>query len=39
MVRLAPNELSVNLVDGGIRTIYSGSFPKPYWYDFFILYK
>lgn len=32
IVRLAPNELSVNCVDGGIRTIYSGGFDKPEWY-------
>ncbi|KAL9113228.1 MAG: hypothetical protein Q9227_002563 [Pyrenula ochraceoflavens] len=28
IVRLAPNELSVNCVDGGIRTIYAGGFEK-----------
>ncbi|CZT24350.1 related to cytochrome P450 monooxygenase [Ramularia collo-cygni] len=32
VIRLAPNELSVNLVDGGIRTIYSGGFEKGEWY-------
>ena len=32
IVKLAPNELSVDCVDGGIRTIYGGGFEKPEWY-------
>jgi unspecific monooxygenase len=32
LVRLAPNEISVNCVDGGIRTIYGGGFEKGDWY-------
>ena len=32
IIRLAPNELSVNSVDGGIRTIYSGGWEKGDWY-------
>lgn len=32
MVRLAPNEISVNSVDGGIRTVYAGGYPKGNWY-------
>jgi hypothetical protein len=32
IVRLAPNEISVNSVDGGIRTIYSGGWEKGDWY-------
>ncbi|EME83790.1 uncharacterized protein MYCFIDRAFT_202777 [Pseudocercospora fijiensis CIRAD86] len=32
IMRLAPNELSVNCVDGGIRTIYAGGFEKGDWY-------
>ena len=32
IVRIAPNEVSVNSVDGGIRTIYSGGFEKGDWY-------
>ena len=32
IVRLGPSELSVNCVDGGIRTIYSGGFDKHDWY-------
>ena len=32
IVRLAPNELSINSVDGGIRTVYSGSYEKGDWY-------
>lgn len=31
IVRLGPNELSVNCVDGGIRTIYAGGFEKHDW--------
>lgn len=32
IVRLGPNELSINCVDGGLRTIYSGGFEKWQWY-------
>lgn len=32
IVRLGPRELSVNCVDGGIRTIYAGGFEKHEWY-------
>jgi hypothetical protein len=32
VVRLGPSELSVNCVDGGIRTVYSGGFDKHEWY-------
>ncbi|MCJ1463231.1 hypothetical protein MMC07_001836 [Pseudocyphellaria aurata] len=32
IVRLGPNEVSVNCVDGGIRTVYSGGFEKAEWY-------
>lgn len=32
IVRLGPNELSVNCVDGGMRTIYGGGFEKSDWY-------
>ncbi|EMC98232.1 hypothetical protein BAUCODRAFT_417228 [Baudoinia panamericana UAMH 10762] len=32
IVRLAPNEISVNCVDGGIRTIYAGGYEKGDWY-------
>lgn len=32
IVRLAPNELSINCVDGGLRTIYAGGFEKHDWY-------
>ncbi|CAF9907985.1 MAG: hypothetical protein ALECFALPRED_004192 [Alectoria fallacina] len=35
IVRLGPNEISVNCVDDGIRTIYSGGFEKWPWYDQF----
>ena len=30
-IRLGPNEVSVNCVDGGVRTIYNGEFKKPGW--------
>ena len=32
IVRLAPNEISVNCVEGGIRSVYSGGFEKHEWY-------
>lgn len=32
IVRLAPNEISINCVDGGIRTVYAGGMEKPRWY-------
>ncbi len=32
IVRLAPNEVSINCVDGGIRTVYAGGFEKHDWY-------
>lgn len=35
VVRLGPNEISVNTVDGGIRTIYGGGFEKGDWYSIF----
>ncbi|KAL8825593.1 MAG: hypothetical protein Q9170_007737 [Blastenia crenularia] len=35
IVRLGPNEISVNCVDGGIRTIYAGGFEKWSFYDQF----
>jgi hypothetical protein len=35
IVRLGPNEISVNCVDGGIRTVYGGGFEKGDWYSIF----
>ncbi|KAJ9215362.1 hypothetical protein DTO166G4_3016 [Paecilomyces variotii] len=32
IVRLAPSEISINTVDGGIRTVYAGGFEKHEWY-------
>lgn len=32
IVRLGPNEVSVNCVDGGIKTVYGGGFEKAKWY-------
>ena len=32
VIRIAPNEVSVNSVDGGIRTIYAGGYAKGDWY-------
>lgn len=32
IIRLGPKELSVDCVDGGIRTIYSGGYEKHDWY-------
>lgn len=38
VVRLSPSEISVNLVDGGIRTIYGVGFEKTNWYSAFRAY-
>ncbi|KAL8687113.1 MAG: hypothetical protein Q9218_006625 [Villophora microphyllina] len=35
IVRLGPKEVSINCVDGGLRTVYAGGFEKPYFYDQF----
>lgn len=32
IVRLGPSEISINCVDGGIRTVYAGGFEKHDWY-------
>lgn len=32
ILRLAPNELSVNCYEGGLKTVYTGGFEKPAWY-------
>jgi cytochrome P450 len=32
IIRLGPNDLSVNCVDGGLRSIYAGGFEKGDWY-------
>lgn len=32
IVRLAPNEISINCVDEGIRTVYAGGMEKTRWY-------
>jgi hypothetical protein len=32
VIRLAPNEISVNCVKGGIQTVYAGGFEKHEWY-------
>ncbi|QDS74881.1 hypothetical protein FKW77_003586 [Venturia effusa] len=38
LIRLGPNEISVNCIKGGIQTVYSGGFEKGFWYDFFTNY-
>lgn len=38
VVRLGPNELSVNCVDNGMRSIYAGGYEKHRWYDLFASY-
>ena len=35
VIRLSPNELSINCVDDGIRTVYGGGFEKHSWYNSF----
>ena len=32
VVRLGPHELSINCVDGGLKTVYAGNWPKHAWY-------
>lgn len=32
IVRLGPSEISVNCVDGGIKSVYTGGFEKHEWY-------
>jgi hypothetical protein len=32
VIRLGPNEVSVNCIKGGIQTVYSGGFEKHEWY-------
>ena len=32
IVRLSPSEISINCVDGGIKTVYTGGFEKHEWY-------
>lgn len=32
IVRLAPSEISINCVDGGIKSVYTGGFEKHEWY-------
>lgn len=32
VIRLGPNEIGVNCVEGGIRTVYGGAFEKHDWY-------
>jgi unspecific monooxygenase len=38
IVRLGPNELSVNCIDGGLRSVYAGNFEKAPWYQIFMNY-
>ena len=32
IIKLAPDQISINCVDGGIKTVYSGGFEKSNWY-------
>lgn len=32
VIRLAPSEISINCVDGGIKSVYTGGFEKHEWY-------
>lgn len=32
LVRVAPSEISVNCVEGGIKSVYTGGFEKHEWY-------
>lgn len=39
VVRLSPSEISVNFVEGGVRTVYGASFGKHEWYKIFANYE
>ena len=32
VVRLGPKELAINMIDGGVKTVYDGGFHKSEWY-------
>lgn len=34
VVRLGPNDLAVNKMDGGVKVVYGGGFEKTDWYSF-----
>lgn len=38
IARLGPRELGVNIIEGGIRTVYGRGYHNPSWYDHFINY-
>lgn len=38
ILRLGPNELSINTIDNGVKTIYGGNFEKGHWYTVFDSY-
>ena len=38
VIRLAPQELSVNCIDDGVWTIYNGNFDKSPWFAGFVFY-
>jgi hypothetical protein len=39
IVRLGPRELAINVMEGGIRTVYGRGYHKPSWYNDFINYE
>jgi hypothetical protein len=38
IVRLGPNEIAVNVIEGGIKAVHNGGYHKSQWYDCFINY-
>ena len=34
VVRLGPNDLAINMMDGGVKVVYGGGFEKTDWYSF-----
>ena len=38
VIRLGPNELSINCIENGVSTVYGGNFDKAAWYENFLNY-
>ncbi|KAF7947047.1 uncharacterized protein EAE97_004296 [Botrytis byssoidea] len=38
VIRVAPRELSINCLEGGVKTVYGGGFEKGEWYSMFLNY-
>lgn len=36
IVKLGPKDIAVNIIEGGVKTVYGGGFGKPDWYTFWV---